>query len=120
VSILLVGLVGTTGNNAPVASASVLNSLKLYLDSPFVQGSYLAAAGNTMTFDSSTAGAGNCSQNPIAGVAITGTCSVSAVRDFGGASNSATDVATVGGSGSNFATTAHASNPVIINLTNQS
>jgi uncharacterized repeat protein (TIGR02543 family) len=120
VSILLVGLVGTTGNNSPVASASVLNSLKLYLDSPFVQGSYLAAAGNTMTFDSSTAGAGNCSQNPIAGVAITGTCSVSAVRDFGGASNSATDVATVGGSGSNFATTAHASNPVVINLTNQS
>jgi uncharacterized repeat protein (TIGR02543 family) len=120
VSLLLVGLLGAAGTNSPLASASVLNSLKLYIDSPFVQGSYVATPSNTMTFDTSATGLSGCADNQPTGVTITGTCRVDTVKDYGGASNSADDTPTIRGSGSQFATTAHASNPVVINLTNQS
>ena len=120
VTLLLIGIAGTAGSNPPLASASVLNSLKLYIDSPFVQGSYVATPSNTMTFDTSATGLLGCDDNQPAGVTITGTCRVDTVKDYGGASNSANDTPTIGPSGSQFATTAHASNPVVINLTNQS
>ena len=125
VSILLIGIFGTTGNNSPAAYASDPNSLNMYIDSPFVQGSYVATAGNTMTFDTFDVGPGDCNGNgttklPPAGISISGTCSTNTVQNFGGATNSSTDVATVGGAGSIFATTAHAANPVVINLTTPS
>jgi uncharacterized repeat protein (TIGR02543 family)/LPXTG-motif cell wall-anchored protein len=123
VTLLLSGLVGVTGSPTPAAYASDPNSLNLYIDSPFVQGSYVASyssPANSMNFDTNTTGAGNCAENQPTGIAITGTCSINTVQSFGGASNSANDTATVAGSGSKFATTAHVSNPVIITLTNQS
>jgi uncharacterized repeat protein (TIGR02543 family) len=73
-----------------------------------------------MTFDTSATGLSGCDDNQPTGVTITGTCRVDTVKAYGGASNSADDTPTIGGSGSQFATTAHASNPVVINLTNQS
>jgi uncharacterized repeat protein (TIGR02543 family) len=120
VTLLLIGVIGTAGSISPVANASALNSLKMYLDAPFVQGSYVATPSNTMTFDTSATGLSGCSDNQPTGVTITGTCRVDTVKAYGGASNSANDTPTIGGSGSQFATTAHASNPVVINLTNQS
>jgi uncharacterized repeat protein (TIGR02543 family)/LPXTG-motif cell wall-anchored protein len=92
----------------------------MYIDSPFVQGSYVATASNTMTFDSSATGSSGCDDNQPTGIAITGTCSVNTVQTFGGASNSLNDTATVAGVGSKFGTTADATAPVVINLTNQS
>lgn len=120
VSILLTGLVSFTGNQATPAFASDPNSLNLYIDSPFVQGSYVATPTNSMNFDSSATGSAGCDDNQPTGISITGTCSVNTVQTFGGASNSVDDAPTVGGSGSKFATTAHTSDPVIINLTTQS
>lgn len=117
---MLTGLVAVSGYQAPAAYASDPNSLNMYIDSPFVQGSYVATAGNTMTFDSSATGSSGCDDNPVTGIAITGTCSVNTVQNFGGASNSADDTATVAGAGSKFATTADPTAPVVINLTNQS
>lgn len=123
VTLLLAGIVGIAGNQNEPAHATDPNSLNLYIDSPFVQGSYAASYTspiNSMNFDTNTTGAGNCAENQPTGIAISGTCSINTVQAFGGASNSATDAATVAGSGSKFPTTSHVSNPVIITLTNQS
>lgn len=123
VTMLLTGIVGITGNQSLPAHASDPNSLNLYIDSPFVQGSYVASYSapiNSMNFDSSATGAAGCDDNEPVGLAITGTCSINTVQAFGGASNSTNDTATVAGSGSKFATTSDAINPVIINLTTQS
>lgn len=120
VSMMLTGLVAVSGYQAPAAYASDPNSLNMYIDSPFVQGSYVATASNTMTFDSSATGAAGCDDNQPTGIAITGTCSVNTVQNYGGASNSLNDTATVAGSGSLFGTTSSPTAPVVINLTNQS
>lgn len=118
VSILLTGLVSFTGNQATPAFASDPNSLNLYIDSPFVQGSYV---GNSMTFDAATPGVDNCDDGQPSGISITGSCRIDLVQNHGGASNSANDTPTIGGSGSQFPTTiANSGSPVTINLTNQS
>ena len=118
VTLLLSGLVGVTGSQTPAAFASDPNSLNLYIDSPFVQGSYV---GNSMTFDAAAQGVDNCDDGQPSGIAITGSCRIDLVQNHGGASNSADDTPTIGGSGSKFPTTiANSGNPVTITLTNQS
>jgi len=119
-SMMFTGLVAVSGYPAPAAYASDPNSLNMYIDSPFVQGSYVATASNTMTFDSSATGSAGCDDNQPTGIAITGTCSVNTVQTFGGASNSLNDTATVAGIGSKFGTTDDPTAPVVISLTNQS
>lgn len=109
---------GTAG--APANAAPNEDLLSVYLDAPFVQGSYVAAAaqsGTVSTNFNNTVGAGHCSDNQPTGVTITGTCNISAVGVYGGASAAADDATTTtGGSGSAYATTANANDPITISL----
>ena len=120
VTLLLSGLVGVTGSQTPAAYASDPNSLNLYIDSPFVQGSYVATVSNSMTFDTSATTTSGCDDNQPVGLSITGSCRVDEVEDYGGASNSLNDTATIGGVGSRFPTTVNSTDPVVINMTTQS
>ena len=120
VTLLLSGLVGVTGSQTPAAYASDPNSLNLYIDSPFVQGSYVATVSNSMTFDTSATTTSGCDDNQPVGLSITGSCRVDEVEDYGGASNSLNDTATIGGVGSLFPTTVNTTDPVVINMTTQS
>lgn len=120
VTMLLTGIAGVTGIQSPSALASDPNSLNLYIDSPFVQGSYVATASNSMNFDTSATTTSGCDDNQPVGISITGTCRVDTVKDYGGASNSLNDTPTIGGVGSLFPTTVNTTDPVVINLTTQS
>jgi uncharacterized repeat protein (TIGR02543 family) len=120
VTMLLTGIVGATGILSPSAHASDPNSLNLYIDSPFVQGSYVATASNSMNFDTSATTTSGCDDNEPVGISITGTCRVDTVKSYGGASNSLDDTPTIGGVGSLFPTTVNTTDPVVINLTTQS
>jgi uncharacterized repeat protein (TIGR02543 family) len=74
-----------------------------------------------MTFDAAAQGVDNCDDGQPTGIAITGSCRIDLVQNHGGASNSADDTPTIGGSGSKFPTTiANSGSPVTITLTNQS
>ena len=121
VTLLLIGVIGTAGSISPVANASALNSLKMYLDAPLIQASYLAtdASAMTMDFNTSATGLSGCDDGQPAGLTITGTCSVAAGGVYGGASTS-NDTPTVTNAATQYASTVNATNPVIINLTNQS
>lgn len=120
VTLLLTGLISVTGNQTTPAFASEPNSLNMYIDTPFVQGSYVATPSTSMNFDDFPTGVGNCNHAPPTGITITGICRIDAVQNHGGASNSANDTPTVAGAGSRFATTAHPTSPVVINLTSPS
>jgi uncharacterized repeat protein (TIGR02543 family) len=127
--LLTVGFISASGNQAPIAHASGSNSLGVYIDSPFVQGSYVAAAGGegvaSMNFNGTT-GAGRCGDDAPVGISITGTCTIFSVQGHGGASalaNNATPTTSTPTTtipGSNFPSTTHSTNPVIINLTQES
>lgn len=126
VSLMVLGIIGLVGpKTSPASSAPASNSLSVYMDSPFVQGSYVAANANPnsgvswMNFNGTT-GLGRCGDNAPTGVSITGTCSIDSVAGHGGATPEANNGnPTVGGSGSNFPTTVSGST-ITINLTQES
>jgi uncharacterized repeat protein (TIGR02543 family)/LPXTG-motif cell wall-anchored protein len=129
VVLLTVGFVSVSGGQLPSANATGSNSLGVYIDSPFVQGSYVAAAGGagvaSMSFNGTT-GANQCGAGAPSGVSITGTCTIYSVQGHGGASVLATNATPTTSTptttipGSNFPSTTHDTNPVIINLTQES
>jgi uncharacterized repeat protein (TIGR02543 family)/LPXTG-motif cell wall-anchored protein len=106
------------------ATAVNLDAVSVYLDAPFVQGSYVAqaaGAGTGFTNFNNTAGLGNCGASMPAGVTITGNCRIDNVSQFGGASAGTNDsTPTVGGAGSAFATTVNNTDGITINLETQS
>jgi uncharacterized repeat protein (TIGR02543 family) len=123
---LVVGGAVSASSPSPAVAAPVPSTLSVYLDAPFVQGSYVAAAGGAdvlaMNFNASTFdGQFSCGHAAPPGITVTGTCSVFTARAHAGATadvNVATP--TVGGAGSSFASTTHSTNPVIISLANES
>jgi uncharacterized repeat protein (TIGR02543 family) len=116
---------GFSGFSSTVAHGSpTADSVSLYIDSPFVQGSYVAEAGGSgvksMSFNGTT-GANRCGDGQPAGIAITGTCTIYPVQGHAGATPIATNsTPTVGGSGSNFPSTTDNTSPIIITLTEES
>lgn len=125
VLLIVLGIFGISDHSTTKAQAAPnQNSLSVYLDNPFVQGSYVAAAAGTgvswMNFNGDT-GVGQCGAGAPTGVTITGTCRIDSVQSHGGATPDANNAAaTVSGSGSNFPTTVDSLNPVIINLSEPS
>jgi uncharacterized repeat protein (TIGR02543 family)/LPXTG-motif cell wall-anchored protein len=124
VMLLTLGFVSVSSNQTLPAHATSPNSLSVYLDAPFVQGSYVAAAGGSgvtsMNF-SGPDGSASCGSGAPTGISVSGACLTYTVRGHGGATTVATNATpTVGGGGSVFASTSHATNPVIINLTQES
>jgi uncharacterized repeat protein (TIGR02543 family) len=108
------------GTTSPALAAPNQDLLSVYIDAPFVQGSYVADAaqtGTAWTNFNNTTGAGHCGDNQPAGVTITGTCNISAVSVYGGATALANNgTATVAGAGSAYATTANANDPITVTL----
>jgi uncharacterized repeat protein (TIGR02543 family) len=89
-----------------VSSAQAVNhdTITVYYDAPFVQGSYTTSSGGVQeTFDSATTGA-TCPSSLAVGT-MAGACRVDPVGPYGGASTAAGSTVAVGGSGSNYATT---------------
>lgn len=89
----------------PIAATAVNNdTISVYYDAPFVQGSYTTGSGGVQeTFDSASSGA-TC-PNTLSVGTMTGACRVDPVGQYGGAATPAGSTAAVGGSGSNYATT---------------
>lgn len=80
------------------------DTLGVYYDAPFVQGSYTTSSGGVQeTFDSATTGA-TCPSSLTIGT-MAGACRVDPVGPYGGAATPAGSTVAVGGSGSNYATT---------------
>lgn len=98
----LVGGLGVSSYSPPPAVASgATNSLNVYLDIPFVQGTY--ASSGTVVVEDFNAGypsaTGPCPSSFAVGT-VTGTCQVEDWGDFGGASVAANvSTQTVGGNG---------------------
>jgi len=96
-----------------------------FLAPPFVQGSYVGADADTELVDFNsvtlTAGAGNCA-DATAGLNLisfaSAGCKVEAAGQYGGAS-STNATPTVGGAGSNYASTTSSSAPVVVSFTQQ-
>ena len=89
---------------ATPAQAVNNDTLSVYYDAPFVQGSYTTATGGVQeTFDTATTGA-SCPGTLAVGT-MSGACRVDPVGQYGGASTPAGSTPAVGGSGSNYATT---------------
>lgn len=89
-----------------ISPAQAVNNdtLSVYYDAPFVQGSYTTSSGGVQeTFDSATTGA-TCPSSLTIGT-MTGACRVDPVGAYGGAATPAGSTVAVGGSGSNYATT---------------
>lgn len=89
-----------------ISPAQAVNNdtLSVYYDAPFVQGSYTTSSGGVQeTFDSATTGA-TCPSSLTVGT-MTGDCRVDPVGAYGGADTPAGSTQTVGGTGSNYATT---------------
>lgn len=89
-----------------VTPAQAVNNdtLSVYYDAPFVQGSYTTSTGGTQeTFDSATSGT-TCPTTLAVGT-MTGACRVDLPGDYGGADTSAGSSPAVGGPGSKYATT---------------
>lgn len=89
-----------------VSPAQAVNNdtLGVYYDAPFVQGSYTTSSGGVQeTFDSAATGS-TCPSSLAVGT-MTGACRVDPVGPYGGAATPAGSTVAVGGSGSNYATT---------------
>jgi LPXTG-motif cell wall-anchored protein/uncharacterized repeat protein (TIGR02543 family) len=121
-----VALMVAASSNFALSQANAVNldAVSVYLDAPFVQGSYVAeaaGAGTGFTNFNNTSGLGNCGQSLPAGVTLTGTCRVDNVSVYGGASASTDDATpTVGGAGSAYATTVNNTDAITISLPSQS
>jgi uncharacterized repeat protein (TIGR02543 family) len=90
-ALALVGVLSFSAlTGSPVSAAPTTSSLTVYLDQPFVQGTYVAS-GTVVTqdFNSSTLGEGTCPT--ITGGTFSGDCKVEGAWEYGGAAVSATD-----------------------------
>lgn len=95
------------------------DTVSVYYDAPFVQGSYTTSAtpaGVQVDFNGL---AGPTCPSTVAFGTITGACRVDPVSQYGGASTTGSS-ATVAGSGSDYATTTSPTLPITITLTNPS
>jgi LPXTG-motif cell wall-anchored protein len=93
--------------SVPTASAKSADAVSIYLGAPLVQGSFAAGTSGTTTEDFNNFSAGACPTTWAVGT-ISGVCNISSVLTWGGSSVGA-DSATpsIGGAGSNYATTAN-------------
>lgn len=85
------------------AVAAPSDAVTLYLDQPFVQGSYASGAG-TLTETFNTLNTGSCVGSTLSIGTVTGGCKVDASSAYGGASTIGSSPF-VGGTGSRYATT---------------
>lgn len=93
--------------SVPTASAKSANAVSIYLDAPLVQGSFAAGTSGTTTEDFNSFSAGACPTTWGVGT-ISGVCNISSVLTWGGSSVGANSTTpSVGGAGSNYATTAN-------------
>ena len=93
--------------SVPTASAKSADAVSIYLDAPLVQGSFAAGTSGTTTEDFNSFSAGACPTTWAVGT-ITGVCNISSVLTWGGSSVGANSTApSIGGAGSNYATTAN-------------
>ena len=100
-----------------VSPANAVNNdtISVYYDAPFVQGSYTTSTGGVQeNFNLATSGQ-PCPSSVGFGT-ISGSCRVDAVSQYGGASTEGS-TQTVGGSGSKFATTTDNVNSITVDLT---
>jgi len=129
---LLVALVSAVGFSAQPSAPALASpsqsslpspsqsSLGVFLDAPFIQGSYVTQDVLSMSFNGPT-GAGQCGSGEPAGITITGACQMYSAASHGGATTLASDATpTAGGAGSNFPSTNHPTNPITISLANDS
>jgi len=92
--------------SVPAAGAKSPDAVSVYLDAPLVQGSFASGPG-TSSEDFNSFSAGACPTTWAVGT-ITGVCNISSVLTWGGSSVGATSTSpSVGGVGSNYATTAN-------------
>jgi uncharacterized repeat protein (TIGR02543 family) len=125
--VALVSVVGISAHSTPAAVATTSpSSLTVYLDAPFVQGSYVAEAGVSdpnvlsMSFNGPT-GANQCGVDAPTGITISGQCQMYTAQSHGGATTPATDATpTVRGDGSNFPSTIDSNSKILISLDNDS
>jgi uncharacterized repeat protein (TIGR02543 family) len=100
----LVALFVVSTLSASPAQAVNNDTITVYYDAPFVQGSYTTSTGGTQeTFDTATTGT-TCPSSLVVGT-MTGSCRVDPVGPYGGADTTAGSSVAVGGSGSRYATT---------------
>lgn len=93
--------------SVPTASAKSADAVSIYLDAPLVQGSFAASTSGTTTEDFNSFSAGACPTTWAVGT-ITGVCNISSVLTWGGSSVGANSTTpSIGGAGSNYATTAN-------------
>jgi len=115
-SIVVVGLAGMA---APAQAVANLDTLGVYIDKPFVQGSYVTGAGTLNDNFNVTAGTGNCANGQPAGITISGTCKIANDYTWGGATVDANvSTPTTGGSSTNYASTVNGTSAITIDLTN--
>ncbi len=100
------------------ASAVNNDSISVYYDQPFVQGSYAAGTLGTTVENFNLATVGPCPTSLAVGT-LSGTCNVGNPSVYGGAETT-TSTQTVGGFGSRFATTVGAVDPIEITLSGPS
>lgn len=87
---------------APASGDPSPDAVSLYLDAPFVQGSYVTGTAGTTTETFDSFGINAPCTSPLAVGPITGTCTVQGADPYGGASASSA-TPTIGGAGSNYA-----------------
>lgn len=107
---------------SPAHATPNQDTIQVYLDAPFVQGSYVAQAGGAgtgWTSFNNTTGLTHCGDSQPTGVTITGNCRIDAVGAFGGATPDANNsTATVAGAGSAYATTVNSTDAITVTLAN--
>ena len=103
----LAALALVSAASVPTASAKSSDAVSIYLDAPLVQGSFAAGTSGTTTEDFNSFSAGACPTTWAVGT-ITGVCNISSVLTWGGSSVGANSTTpSIGGAGSNYATTAN-------------
>jgi hypothetical protein len=102
--------------SVPAASAKSADAVSIYLGAPLVQGSFAAGTSGTTTEDFNSFSAGACPTTWAVGT-ITGVCNISSVLTWGGSSVGAdSDTPSIGGAGSNYATTANNTDSFTVTL----
>ena len=92
------------------------DTISVYYDAPYVQGSYTTSSGGVQEDFNGTVG--SCPSALAVGT-LTGSCDVDAMGPYGGASTTGS-APTVQGTGSNYATTINSVNSMTITLANAS
>jgi LPXTG-motif cell wall-anchored protein len=102
--------------SVPTASAKSADAVSIYLGAPLVQGSFAAGTSGTTTEDFNNFSAGACPTTWAVGT-ISGVCNISSVLTWGGSSVGAdSDTPSIGGAGSNYATTANNTDSFTVTL----